>query len=57
MDKIVKRRKIKRHWYFTSTTACVLCGHEDTYRERRYGRPPAKHKRYEYKETACSSHF
>ena len=53
----IKCRKIKRHWYSTTTIECVLCGYIDEWKERRYGRLPAKQKRYEYKQTACSSHF
>lgn len=49
---------MKRHWYFTYTRACVICGRTDTTRERRYGRKPKTWaKRYEYHETACGSHF
>jgi hypothetical protein len=45
-------------WYFIATWECVLCGHTDTYRERRHDpRPEAWADRHEYHETACDGHF
>ena len=55
---------MKRHpkgkgcWYHTTWIDCVLCGHSETIRERRWGRKPKNpRKRYEQIETACGSHF
>lgn len=46
------------YWYHTTIFSCVLCWHEEVYRERRYTpKPDDPAKRYEYIETACYSHF
>lgn len=34
------KQRTKAHWYFITVFYCPLCGHERTYRERRYGRRP-----------------
>jgi hypothetical protein len=44
------KKKMRRHWYLRETHACPICGHEKVYLERQYGRPPAKAKRYVYRE-------
>jgi hypothetical protein len=51
-------RKKRRHWYMQYIRECVLCGATRIIRERRYGKPPAKAKRYENEGSyACSDHF
>ena len=53
-----RTKRQRRCWYFITVYACVLCGHEEVYRERRYGRrPEAWDKRHEYHEGACGDHF
>ena len=55
-----RHSKGKGCWYHTTIYACVLCGRENIYRTREWGRRPRKNdwsKRYEYHETACASHF
>lgn len=53
----VKRPRKRPYWYFQHFDECVLCGHEDNYRERRYGRKPRSELRYEYTQSACGVHF
>ena len=52
-------RKVKKpHWYFFSTTECILCGRTKIIKERRYGKKPKDfHKRHEWQQEACWSHF
>lgn len=39
----------RKHWYFTYTTECPLCGRGETRRERRYGSKPSDpRKRYSF---------
>jgi hypothetical protein len=52
------KAKGKGCWYYVTAYACVLCGHSEEYRERRWTQKPKDPaKRGEYHETACSSHF
>lgn len=39
--------RTRRHWYMTYVGECPVCGRDASYRKRVYGRPPAKHRRYE----------
>jgi hypothetical protein len=49
---------MRAHWYKISTWYCVLCGHEDTYRERMFTPRPEDHnQRRTLHETACGHHF
>jgi hypothetical protein len=57
MNKSKTKKKVKKYWYFQHTTECVLCGYQDIYRERRYGRKPKASERYGYKQEACDYHF
>lgn len=46
--------KHRRHWYFMYWDYCVLGGHTDVSRERRYTRRPKRwEKRHEIHEHAC----
>jgi hypothetical protein len=56
--KIDKRKGKGKYWYFVTVYTCVLCGHEDKYRERRYDPKPADWwERHKFHEEACGSHF
>ena len=45
-------------WYHVTYRDCVLCGWSETIRERRWDKKPEDPaERYEYIETACSTHF
>jgi hypothetical protein len=45
-------------WYEVTAFVCVLCGHTDEYRERRWTpKPENPAERFHYIETACSGHF
>ena len=49
---------MRPHWYMIHTWYCVLCGREDTYRERRYTpRPEEPQQRVDLQEMACDDHF
>ncbi len=40
-------KKVKRrHWYRIYVGECCVCGKDKSFRERVYGRPPARAKRY-----------
>ena len=53
-----EKAKTKPHWYKKTVYYCVLCGHEDVYRERMYTpRPEEYHQRIDVHETACPQHF
>lgn len=48
----------KKYWYYTEIEYCVLCGHENKYRERRYTpKPENPSERTVVRETACGHHF
>jgi len=48
----------KGAWYFISRWYCVLCGHSQETRERRYDEKPSDPaERQEYTEGACGVHF
>lgn len=54
----MKKRRIKKHWYKIYIDVCVLCGKEDIFRERHYGRKPKKYwSVHVYTEMACYRHF
>jgi hypothetical protein len=54
----MKKKVIKKYWYFTEITECVLCGCGDSVKFRKPGKKPKNpNKRYSYKQTACSEHF
>jgi hypothetical protein len=46
------RKPLPKHWYFISYGECPVCGHDDTYRERRLGEKPedADGVTYEYRD-------
>ena len=52
-------RKKKGYWYKTTVYACVLCGHENRYRERIYDRPKPEdpNERLIWHDDACPRHF
>ena len=57
-EELIMRKVKKPHWYFFSTTECVLCGRTKIIKERRYGKKPKDfHKRHEWQQEACWSHF
>lgn len=48
----------KMYWYMTTIIECVLCGHSDRYRERKYTlKPKNPCDRIKVVQTACGSHF
>jgi len=50
--------KKRKYWYFTTIQECVLCGHVDKYRERKYTpKPKDQTKTFSYSQRACQSHF
>lgn len=52
------KSKTKKYWYFTYISECVLCGHGDTYKERRFTKKPKDpNKRISVTEKACGEHF
>jgi hypothetical protein len=55
----MKRKPTRKHWYRTYIGECVLCGRDEGYRERVYGkRPKSASKRYRQLPTsACEHHF
>lgn len=44
-------------WYEFWIEECVLCGHTEEIRERRYTRKPPIAERYHYTQDACGHHF
>ena len=51
-------KRKRKYWYLFSCNACVLCGHEDRYKEVCFGRKPKKWwKRYKYNDTICANHL
>ena len=50
-------KKRRKHWYKLYTVECVLCGRSNVWRERMFGRKPARQKRYDYRQEACHDHF
>lgn len=55
---MIKIKENKSFWYYITVYTCVLCGHEDIYRERRYDEKPKDWKScHNYIETACDQHF
>lgn len=53
-----KHKSANKHWYYTYTTECVLCGTGETRRERRYTpKPEDPQDRYSYKQFVCEFHF
>ena len=58
MKEEKRHPKGKGCWYRTIVYYCVLCGRENTYRERMWTPKPEKwNERYIIKEEACWSHF
>lgn len=51
--------KRRAHWYRFNLGECPVCGRDQSYRERVYGRKPKDpKKRYVYlPQTACCDHF
>ena len=48
------KKERRPHWYFTYMDYCVLGGHTDVTRERRYGKRPERwDARHELHEHAC----
>lgn len=41
------RKPLPKHWYFISYGECPVCGHDDTYRERRLGEKPVDPKEWQ----------
>lgn len=56
---IAKRtRRVRKHWYRLHIGECPVCGRDQSYRERVYGRKPSREKRYVYlPQAACCHHF
>ena len=56
---MLKQDSKGKYWYHTTIYRCVLCGHEDLYKERIYDalKPIDYWQRYDEHETACSDHF
>lgn len=47
-----------KYWYEIYIYECALCGHGNTYRERRYTpKPDDPQQRYHFTETCCGHHF
>ena len=57
MTETTKMKKRRKHWYKLYTVECVLCGRSNVWRERMFGRKPARQKRYDYRQEACHDHF
>lgn len=51
-----KRKKARKHWYRLHYSECGLCGKQDNYRERVYGKKPKKGTRT-FRQFACDRHF
>lgn len=54
-----KTKKRRPHWYRIYLDECVLCGRDEGYRERVYGKKPRDpSKRYvQLPQSACGGHF
>ena len=42
---------MRKHWYYVSIVYCPVCGRDNTYKERRFGRRPKRwQNRHSYEE-------
>jgi hypothetical protein len=51
------RRTGRGCWYEVYVEQCVICGHEEEWRTRRWGPKPPPQDQYHFEEVACDVHF